>query len=359
MNTKLIAYYLPQYHEIKENDEWWGKGFTEWTHVKAARKLFSNQRQPRVPLNNNYYCLMDKSTVEWQTTLAQKYGIYGFAYYHYWYEGKLLLEKPAENLLNWKDIPQKFFFFWANHTWYKAESGKKKVLISQQYGDVKDWIDHYNYMRPFFLDDRYIKIDNKPIIGIFNPGDVKNLNGMIQKWNAMAKEDSFNGVYIIESKSTAHQQKQSIYSDALVARQPLIAMNQYLKMPVRRVYNKIHSIVVNPPKQPMKIDYSKIQKLELTYKPEKKNKEFLGIGTGWDNTPRHGNWGQLFINESSKAFGNELRALIKKSEKMGNEFLFINAWNEWAEGMYLEPDTDNGYAYLDEVKKAITSLEDQ
>ena len=131
---KKFAFFLPQFHEIPENDKWWGKGFTEWTNVKNARSLFKGHVQPKHPLNDNYYNLLDKSTVEWQTKLMNQYGIDGFIYYHYYFTGKLLLEKPAENLLKWKDIPQNFFFCWANHTWNRSWEGKTDILLEQKYG---------------------------------------------------------------------------------------------------------------------------------------------------------------------------------------------------------------------------------
>ena len=143
---KKFAFYLPQFHEIEDNNRWWGKGFTEWTHVRQARPLYKGHIQPIKPFNNNYYNLLEKQTVEWQNDLMHKYKIDGLIYYHYYFCGKTLLEKPAENLLKWKEIDQPFFFCWANHTWYKAKNKTRKALIEQQYGNEKDWANHFSYL---------------------------------------------------------------------------------------------------------------------------------------------------------------------------------------------------------------------
>ena len=164
---KKFAFFLPQFHEIPENDEWWGKGFTEWTNVKDAKPLYKGHQQPKHPMNNNYYNLLHKNVVEWQTELMNKSGLDGFIYYHYYFTGKKLLEKPAENLLKWKDIPQRFFFCWANHTWNRSWEGKKTILLEQTYGTKDDWEKHFQYLLPLFKDDRYEKRDNKPLLMIF------------------------------------------------------------------------------------------------------------------------------------------------------------------------------------------------
>ena len=141
---KKFAIFLPQFYETKENNKWWGKGFTEWVSVRNAKPLYKGHLQPKLPLEG-YYNMLDKETMENQADLMHKYKIDGMVYYHYYFDGKLLLEKPAENLLKWKDIEEPFFFCWANHTWYKAVDGKKEVLIEQTYGDIKSWEKHFKY----------------------------------------------------------------------------------------------------------------------------------------------------------------------------------------------------------------------
>ena len=155
---KIIAFYLPQFHEIPENNEWWGKGFTEWVNVKKAQKLFDGHNQPREPLNDNYYDLKDNSVMDWQISIAKKYGVYGFCFYHYWFNGHLLLQKPVEAFLSNKKQDMPFCICWANEHWTNAWVSKaNKVLIEQEYGKEEDWKEHFDYLLPFFKDDRYIK----------------------------------------------------------------------------------------------------------------------------------------------------------------------------------------------------------
>ena len=150
---RIFATFLPQFHSIPENDEWWGRGFTEWNNVRKMRPLFRGHKQPVHPLNNNYYDLLEKNTVIWQTELMNEYGIDGLMYYHYWFNGKMLLEKPAENLLRWKDIDQPFFFCWANHSWIKKS--ENQILIEMKYGNMIGKITFNIYCR--FLGIRGMK----------------------------------------------------------------------------------------------------------------------------------------------------------------------------------------------------------
>ncbi len=356
MDTKIIAYYLPQYHEVEENNEWWGKGFTEWTNVKEARPLFEKHIQPRIPLHENYYDLMDKETVLWQTKIAKEYGVYGFAYYHYWFSGKKLLEKPAENLLRWQEIDQKFCFFWANHTWYKAENGVKNILIEQKYGDISDWKAHYEYCSKFFHDDRYIKINNAPVFIIFAPETFIGLNDMIGFWNKLALADGFSGIYFIENKFYECKHKEASSSSAVLYRQPNCAFNKYLKRKFwSRVVRKYYSLTKKSPHIPYEFKYSDIANFEQNILVNKDIdfKQYLSLSTGWDNTSRHGCRGQVVIGNTPENFKKTLDVLYKRSLDMGNEFLFINAWNEWAEGMYLEPDVQWEYGYLEAIKDVV------
>ena len=189
---KIIALYLPQFHAIPENDKWWGKGFTEWTSVKKAIPLLKNHHQPREPLKGNYYNLLDPEVRQWQADLAQKYGIYGFCYYHYWFNGKKLLEKPAEEILRLGKPSLPFCFSWANESWSRTwYSSKKEVLLKQEYGAEKEWESHFNYLLPFFKDERYIKVDNKPLFLIYKPSLILELDRMISFWEKLAIKEGF------------------------------------------------------------------------------------------------------------------------------------------------------------------------
>lgn len=183
---KTIAFYLPQFHRIPENDKWWGEGFTEWVNVKNAQPLFDGHEQPKMPFNKNYYDLTDVEVMKWQATLAKKYGIFGFCMYHYWFDGHLLLEKPVENYLK-SDIDFPFCLCWPNEHWTNAwVSGENKVLIEQRYGSEKEWRDHYNYLVPFFKDSRYIRKSGKILFVIYRPELISERKEMFECWNRWA-----------------------------------------------------------------------------------------------------------------------------------------------------------------------------
>ena len=192
---KIIAFYLPQFHAIPENDKWWGKGFTEWINVKKATPLFNGHYQPRVPLNKNYYNLLDGGTMAWQVELAKHYGIYGFCFYHYWFNGHLLLEKPVENYLNNHELNLPFCICWANEHWTNGWVSKEnKILIAQKYGGVAEWKKHFYYLLDFIKDPRYIKLDNKPLVIIYRPELIDSRNEMLDCWQELAINEGLSGL---------------------------------------------------------------------------------------------------------------------------------------------------------------------
>lgn len=199
---KIISFYLPQFHTFPENDRWWGKGFTEWTSVKSAKSLYRGHIQPRIPLNHNYYDLTDPETVRWQSALAKKYGIYGFCYYHYWFDGKMLMNKPMELMLQDQNIDLPFCICWANENWTRAWAKKsKEVLIAQTYGNKEDWKDHFYYLLPFLKDHRYIRIDEKPVIVIYRPELIPTLQEMLEFWQEMAVKAELPGLTFMYQQS--------------------------------------------------------------------------------------------------------------------------------------------------------------
>ena len=195
---KIIAFYLPQFHNIPENDEWWGDGFTEWTNVKAATPIYEGHHQPKVPLNKNYYDLLNDDVKIWQANIAKENGIYGFCYYHYWFNGKMLLEKPMEQMLKNPKIDIPFCVCWANEPWTKNWVNQEKVvLIPQKYGDKKEWKEHFDYFLPFFKDPRYMKENNCPIFIIYRPAVMSCVSEMMEYWKELAIQDGFNGLKLM------------------------------------------------------------------------------------------------------------------------------------------------------------------
>lgn len=355
--VKLIAFYLPQFHEIPENNQWWGKGFTEWVNVKKARPVYFGHNQPRVPLNNNYYDLSDKKVMEHQMDLAAKSGIYGFCFYHYWFNGKKMLEKPAEQILENKNAKLPFCFAWANEPWTKTwhgPGGEKEVLIRQQYGEQVDWDEHYQYLSTFFKDNRYIKKDNKPMLLIYRINEMKKYHQMFQRWNQLAKEQGFAGVYIISMTAWKESQAKSKFISAKTDFVPgkwLRNQDYSLEKQVRKyLYEKFPNINFWNRVMCNHYSYSKINQQFLNQ--EHKKNEFRCAFVDFDDSARRGKNSTIFIGSTPRKFEKYLKENIKKSQQEENEFLFINAWNEWGEGNYLEPDKKYGYGYLNAVKRA-------
>ncbi len=343
---KVIAFYLPQFHRVAENDLWWGEGYTEWTAVKNAEKLFENHYQPHIPLNNNYYDLLRKETMQWQSGLMKKYDVYGMCFYHYYFQkGRKILEKPAENLLKWKDIDMPFCFSWANETWARTWSkvaeknpwncleensyseGYDGVLLRQDYGEEKDWEEHFNYLLPFFKDDRYIKVDNKPVFIIHKPDSIVCLVQMMGKWNELAYKNGIEGIYFVASNSDregfdVYLRQEANYSD----------------------YNRKNQIV----------DYDELCRKIIKNAASADSNYYLCGFPGYDDTPRRGKKGEIVENSSPEKFYNLMRILFWLGDNKGKEFTFVNAWNEWGEGMHLEPDEKYGYGYLEALKRALS-----
>lgn len=349
---KVFAYYLPQFHCIPENNEWWGEGFTEWTNVKKAKPLYKNHIQPRVPLNNNYYSLDNIETLKWQENLLKSYQVDGLIFYHYYFTGRKLLEKPAEMLLKNKDIDIPFFFCWANHSWYRSWEGSKELLLEQSYGEEKKWEEHFNYLLPFFKDERYQKKDNKPIFMIFK-SEFQEKKLMFEFFNKRCMENGFDGICVIETRTT-HDKKQidqydlSNYTEFIHLREPSSSIIDYTSgftgFP-KKVVNKLIKIS-HKLNFKFVIKYSGNRMFDLMSKDYYKDKHLIrGLFFEWDNTPRHLHRGYVITPPDKKHFLRYMDLL--KDE----EYIFINAWNEWAEGMMLEPTEQDGYQYLEWIKE--------
>lgn len=357
---KPIALYLPQFHRVRQNDEWWGEGFTEWTAVRNAVPLAEGQHQPREPLEDRYYDLLDKETLIWQSRIMEESGIYGFSFYHYWFgRGKQILEKPAENLLKWKDIRLPFCFYWANESWVRSwsninsgnvwtdkfekaegETNTCGILLEQIYGREAEWKAHFDYLLPFFKDDRYIKKDGKPLFLIYKPQDILCLNQMIKYWDTLAKSNGLNGIYIIGSNCG------SIKGTRMDAR--MVRENRMWQD--RSIYKKVNDIDT--------VSYDEVWEDYLLKKYYKDEKTYWCGLVDFDDTPRRGSNGKYMVGSSPIKFSAYFERLLKKSMDQQNEFIFINAWNEWGEGMYLEPDKLNGYGYLNAVHSAVEAVRD-
>lgn len=370
---KVIAFYLPQFHEIAENNEWWGEGFTDWVNVRNAVKFDEKQYQPRVPLNNNYYDLSDIEVMKWQAELAKKYGVYGFCMYHYWFNGHKLLEKPIEKYLQHTEIELPFCLCWANETW-KNQWGKganQKVLIEQTYGDEKEWREHFDYMLPFFKDSRYIKEKTKPLLVIYRPDLIDRLNEMLEQWDIWAKENGLTGICYAYQKAVStifnYENGKAAKFDFQIEYQP-IACYEWRRNPINmrliEIKRKIFGILgqvfhtkkflnVFYVKKLEKRNYDKDWECIINHIPESEN-AVPGAFVDWDNTPRKLKRGSFYENASPEKFAYYFNKLVERAKNVYHKnMIFIFAWNEWAEGGYLEPDEKNGYAYLEAVYQAL------
>jgi hypothetical protein len=359
---KIIPFYLPQFHSIKENDEWWGEGFTEWTNVKTSKPTFKGQNMPRVPLDNNYYSLLDVETLKWQAKIAKEHGIYGFAYYHYWFEEGMLLEKPAELMLQHPEVDIPFCFSWANHTWRRVWADKRDdVLRMQTYGDEREWRRHFDYLLPFFRDRRYICEDGKPMMILYNPLGVKEFPEMMEKWQQWAKEAGLPGIFFLHQQNEFDHAKEpggNLYDGGIefqMNRATTEYINKSILFACERILNRVADKLpfLRSKATTMHYSYDTIWKIVLRQQP-KGETWFPGAFVDWDNTPRRKNRGQLCTDVTPEKFEYYLTKQIKRAREVyKKDYLFMFAWNEWGESGYLEPDEKNGYAMLEAVRNAL------
>ncbi len=365
---KIIAFYLPQFHPIPENDKAYGVGFTEWTNTKKAKPLFEGHNQPRIPLNNNYYSLLDEEVMIKQAKLAKEKGIYGFCYYHYWLKGcHKLLERPIENMLKNPKIDIPFCLCWANENWTKRwDGGNNEIIAKQDYGDFEELDKHTDYLCEFFKDDRYIKIDNQPVLLLYRPELIPNLKEYTKRIRDRAKKNGFE-IKLIDQHPKYYYLEGSDLSifDNYIQYQPYLGIYFLegkiklvrLKRKIRSLLEKMHldwfvKLYMERTRKLTHFDYDKVWKLILNTKIS--DKRFMaGAFVDWDNTPRNV-CGRVFDNTTPEKFGKYIRELIKKvHNEYSQPYIFINAWNEWAEGTYLEPDEKHGYGYIDALYNAL------
>lgn len=371
---KPIAIYFPQFHAIPENDEWWGKGFTDWTKVKEGYPLFEGHHQPRVP-EDGYYDLRDKEFIKRQAETAKQYGIYGFAIYHYWFDGKQLLETPKEIILNNKDIDIPFCLTWANESWARRWEGKDSVLLQEQtYEPTKEkWKEHFDYIKQYLKDPRAIRIDGRPVFQIYRPHLVTEVTKMLKYWRELAREEGIGELYFMAVKSFDFPDNKILEEfDGVLLFNPHEAVNskeykgkrvfienllrhcpESLVEKMRSMRNKIQTNYVLH-------DYSKVFDVVLKRSFKYKDKDTFNMAfLEWDNTARYKDKATVYHGCTPKVFKEYFTKLLKQESQNKSEdkqFVFINAWNEWAEGTYLEPDTDNGYAYLEAVKQSVEEV---
>lgn len=354
-NKRIIAIHLPQFHPFKENNEWWGKGFTEWTNVAQARPRYRGHYQPHIPADLGFYDLRLEETRIAQADLAREYGIHGFCYYHYWFNGKLLMERPLEEILKSKKPDFPFMICWANENWTRIWDGKNRnVLMEQNYNEQDDLV-HIQYLMPFLKDERYIKIDNKPVIAIYKSYLIPDPNKMIETWQNEAKKHGIE-LYIIKFEVDKQSGKEKLLDFNAAAEFQPFCYNGYKYALFRRAINKGFELLGLDTYLPTHINYQEYVNHQIKKQCNTDYKRFPSVTPMWDNSPRRKGKAYISFKKSTpdlykKWLSNVLKKFIPYSEE--ENLVFINAWNEWAEGNHLEPDLKYGRQYLEATKDAI------
>lgn len=356
---KVIAFHLPQFHLIPENDQWWGEGFTEWTNVRKAKPLYRGHYQPRVPLENHYYNLLEPEVQEWQASLARAHGIHGFCYYHYWFGGQMLLEKPVEALLERRKPDLPFCLAWANEPWTRVwDGGEKHVLVPQDYSDAEVWRRHIQYLIRCFNDHRYIRVDGKPLFLVYRSASIRKLDAMLEVWHRELLAAGINGLHLVSMATWFDYDPRVHLFDAYAEFEPAWTLT---RLPRRVIKNeeRIQKRAVFLRKYFRHIihaeqsyDYASVWRAMADRSLPANH--YPGAFADWDNSPRRGLNGSIIMrNFDAEAFSRGMTAQVAKARKYGAEFLFFNAWNEWAEGTYLEPDKKRGYFFLESIHAAL------
>lgn len=367
MKHRVIAINLPQFHPFKENDEWWGKGFTEWTNVTKARPRFKGHYQPHLPTDTGFYDLRLPEARQMQADMAKKYGIYGFCYYHYWFNGKRLMNRPIDDILSSKEPDFPFMLCWANENWTRCwDGGNDRIIMKQEYSKEDD-IAHMKWLcENVFCDSRYIKIDEKPVFAIYNKETFPNIRETIKTWRDVAKKILNTDIYIIyaEHTTTLYGKDPLEYDfDASMDFQPIAVRRiqtpkyKHLKDFVNnnRILRRINRLRNYVNRLPDIWNYEELVHYHTSH-PMPTIKRFPCVSPGFDNSPRRQNSTfYCFPNSTPTLYGEWLSYYIKNFMPFtpNENLIFINAWNEWAEGNHLEPDQKWGTAYLEETKKAI------
>jgi len=351
---RLVALYLPQFHPIPENDLWWGKGFTEWDHVRGARPLYAGHAQPNAPHPLlGWYDLRDIRVMRRQVRLARQHGIFGFCFHHYWFEGKRLLERPLEAFLEAADDPAlqlPFCLNWANHDWVRTWTDDPAILQAQRHSPEDDIAFMRDALR-HFRDPRYIRVHGRPLLLIFRADSFADPQATRQRWQELCAEHGEAEPYCAMLQTYQNEDPRLFHMDAAVQYPPYAPWLPDKKYPLRAAPEPVpgfHGCVV---------DYEDLARMQL----ERLNADFTlfpGLVPAWDNSPRRGVTASIFAGGSPERYARWLakagdHALRQHPEE---RLVFVNAWNEWGESACLEPDTRHGFAYLNATSAVLQKL---
>ena len=336
----VLALYLPQFHPIPENDRWWGTGFTEWTNVVRARPLFRGHVQPHLPADLGFYDLRVPEVRELQADMARAHGVTGFCYWHYWFGGLRLLQRPLEEVLATGSPDFPFCVAWANQTWSGIWHGAPdKVLIEQSYPGVDDEAAHFEYLRKAFEDPRYITVCGRPVLFVYQPDDLPQPARFVEQWQKMAHDAGLGGLYLVASLGESNYR--SHVEDGFDAA-------VHYAFPFRRSLGarvREHMLGMGLTKGPRHYPYPDVP----DDPPPTGGRTFPSVYPNWDNTPRLGRRGMVATGATPERFAAHVRRAIElaRLNPPDEQFVVIKSWNEWAEGNYLEPDAEFGMARLE------------
>lgn len=358
----IIAYYLPQYHPIPENDEWWGKGFTEWTNVAKAKPLFKGHYQPKIPADLGFYDLRVPEVREQQAELAREAGVDGFCYWHYWFgNGKELLERPFKEVVESGKPDFPFCLGWANESWeskiWSTEGNKtKKVLIEQTYPGDKDIEEHFYSLLKAFKDSRYIRIKNKPLFLIYKPEQHPDIKGFMKKWNELAKKEEISdGFFFVGTcLDSTYNSTQQMGFDALTINLGIRMEKAYKeKLLVYRGFKYLLRLLF---RKPLAVSYESCLKYLWNEPIDSLEQTIPTILPNWDHSARSKNLYSILHNCTPDLFEKHCEMILHKISCKNNKLLFLKSWNEWGEGNYMEPDIRFGKGFIQALKKALNKI---
>lgn len=353
-STRLIAFHLPQYHPIPENDEWWGKGFTEWTNTCKATPLFHGHQQPKVPADLGYYDLRLPEARAAQAHLAKTYGIEAFCYYHYWFGGRRLLERPFNEILTSAEPDFSFCLCWANESWTGIWHGApKRLLIEQTYPGEDDHRAHFEYLLTAFRDQRYLTVDGRPMFLIYRAWKIPDVAKVLALWNKLADEAGIPHPFFVSVKTPGLDWNplEHGFEASVTPRMP--ELRQWISW--REPLTKLRKKWRDWKGMPTVFDHAKIIDSMLS-EDTRGGTDYPCVIPNWDNTPRSGKRGLVLAGSTPELFRGHLRKALQlvDTNDPQQRIVFIKSWNEWAEGNYLEPDQQFGHAYLNVIKEELS-----
>lgn len=359
---RILAFYLPQFYPTPENDEWWGKGFTEWTNVGGAKPLFKGHNQPRVPTELGYYDLRLPIIREQQAQMAREAGVEGFCYWHYWFgNGRRLLSEVFQEVLESGKPDYPFCLGWANHSWYaknwnSKEATKDRILIEQTYPGIDDIRHHWEFLIKAFKDRRYVTVDGCPLLYIFRPDDVpQQYIDCLRKWTI---QEGFPDVFLVAQLYEGSSVQDYIHRGYNAVSYQRLVVNESRKINLfTKIWARIKGVLHNRP--PYACDYAKIFQGMIDEKIDSCNSVFPFILPQWDHSPRSGRKGVMYYNATPNNFYQHVNQAFSviKDKPDENKIVFLKSWNEWGEGNMMEPDLIYGRGFIEMLRKAVDEFE--